>query len=46
MNNKREFYASRILDMIMVITNEAWLEKIYWFVKVFADDGKGGVSND
>jgi len=42
MKNKRDFYASRILDMIMGIANETWLEKIYWFVKVFADDGKGG----
>ena len=36
----KEFYASRIYEMIAGINNVEWLAKIYSFIKVFADDNE------
>lgn len=43
--NSKEFYVNRIVEMLSEISNLEWLIKIYSFVKVFADDKKGGVSD-
>ncbi|MDE6054901.1 MAG: hypothetical protein K2G55_14340 [Lachnospiraceae bacterium] len=38
--NEKEFYISRITEMIASISNLEWLVKIYSFVKVFANDSE------
>lgn len=36
--SEKEFYRDKIVKMIFSISNTEWLNSIYSFVKVFADD--------
>lgn len=37
-----EFYKQSIVEMVEKISDAGWLRMIYSFIKVFADDKKGG----